>query len=75
MLQGRGDVGAGGGGGRRPDQGPPAPADLTPVLSAVPERGLRGALGGAGGRPPLAPQKEQLAHDPTQGQLRPPRAA
>lgn len=71
MLQGRDDVGAGGGGGRRP----PAPADLTPVPSAVPKRGLRSALGSAGGRPPLAPEKEQLAHDPTQGQLRPPRAA
>ncbi|XP_038369095.1 membrane-associated phosphatidylinositol transfer protein 3 isoform X22 [Canis lupus familiaris] len=41
----------------------------------VPERGLRRAPGGAGGRPPRTPQEEQPAHGPAQGQLRPPRSA
>lgn len=66
----------GGAGGGIQDRGLCRPAAmLTPVPSAVPERRLRGTPGGTGGQPPLAPQEEQLAHDPAQGQLRSARAA
>lgn len=66
----RGDAGAWG-----QDQAPACPAGLTPVPSAVPERGLRCPPGRPGDQPPRAPQEEQLADGAAQGQLRPPRAA